>query len=123
MGTFGYPAAVMHEFSRGKKLRALVAAIVLLALPSGALAQLYTWRDAEGNLIIKNAPPPWYKESERSRGARVQVLRNGKVIDDTAWPVEKRQDGRNTDARQEEKRLRPESAALPARKGNEDDDN
>ena len=106
-----------------KKLRLLANALVLLALPSAALAQLYTWRDAEGNVIIKNSPPPWYKESERSRGARVQVLRNGKLVDDTAWPVEKRQAERTTAAREEEKRARPEKPAPAAKKDDEDDDN
>jgi Domain of unknown function (DUF4124) len=111
----------MREFPIKKKLHALIIALVLLALPLGALAQLYTWRDAQGNVIIKNTPPPWYNESERSRGARVQVLRNGKVIDDTAWPADKRQEGRNTDARQEEKRVRPENAAPPGKKEDDDD--
>jgi hypothetical protein len=111
----------MHEFSLKKKIRTLVPALVLLTLPLSALAQLYTWRDAQGNVIIKNAPPLWYSESERSRGARVQVLRNGKVIDDTAWPADKRQEGRNTDARQEEKRVQPENAALPGKKEDDDD--
>jgi len=112
----------MHEFPFNKKRHALVTVLVLLALPSSALAQLYSWRDAQGNVIIKNTPPPWYSESERSRGARVQVLRNGKVIDDTAWPADKRQEGRNTDARQEDKRLRSENAPVRGKK-EEDDDN
>lgn len=112
----------MHEFSPPKKIRVLLPALVLLALPLSALAQLYTWRDAQGNVIIKNTPPSWYNESERPRGARVQVLRNGKVVDDTAWPADKRQEGRNTDARQEEKRVRSENAALPGKKEEEEDD-
>ena len=111
----------MHEFPPTKKRRALVTALVLLALPSSTLAQLYTWRDDQGNVIIKNTPPPWYSESARSRGARVQVLRNGKVIDDTAWPEEKRQEGRNADARQEDKRLRSETAPVPGKKDDDDD--
>ena len=49
-------------------------------ITSTADAQLYSWKDAEGNVTIKNAPPPWYKEDERSRGPRVQVLRNGDEI-------------------------------------------
>jgi hypothetical protein len=113
----------MQENSHAKIIRALIPALALLALPIGAQAQLDTWRDAQGNLIIKNAPPPWYKETERSRGARVQVLRNGKVVDDTAWPAEKRQEQRNAEARQEEKRLRTESPAPAAKKNDEDDDN
>jgi hypothetical protein len=111
----------MREIPIKKKLHALIIALLLFALPLGALAQLYTWRDAQGNVIIKNTPPPWYNESERSRGARVQVLRNGKVIDDTAWPADKRQEGRNTDARQEEKRARSENAAPPGKKEDDDD--
>ena len=112
----------MHEIQIKKKLHAVVTTLALLALPLSALAQLYTWRDAQGNVIIKNAPPPWYSDSERPRGARVQVLRNGKVIDDTAWPADKRQEGRNTDARQEEKRVRSENAALPGKKEEEEED-
>jgi hypothetical protein len=111
----------MHEIHRKKKLRALITGLVLLALPPGALAQLYTWRDAQGNVIIKNSPPPWYSDTERSRGARVQVLRNGKVIDDTAWPQDKRQEGRNADTRQEEKRLRSETPT-PGKKGDDEDE-
>ena len=112
----------MHEIQIKKKLHAVVTTLALLALPLSALAQLYTWRDAQGNVIIKNTPPPWYSESERPRGARVQVLRNGKVVDDTAWPADKRQEGHNTAARDEDKRLRSENAAVPAKK-DEDDDN
>ena len=63
--------------------------------------QLYTWKDAEGNVTIRNTPPPWYKEAERTRGPRVQVLRNGKVVDDTGWPLERRQEGRNQAAKAE----------------------
>ena len=111
----------MHEIQIKKKLQAVFTSLALLALPLSALAQLYTWKDAQGNVIIKNTPPPWYSESERPRGARVQVLRNGKVIDDTAWPADKRQEGRNTDARQEEKRARSENAALPGKKEDDDD--
>jgi hypothetical protein len=103
--------------------RAAGAALALLSaalVPPDAQGQLYTWKDAQGNITIKNTPPPWYSESARPRGARVQVLRNGKVIDDTAWPAEKRQEGRNTDARQENKRAESVSAPNPAKK--EDDD-
>lgn len=102
-------------------LATALGCIAFALLPPNAHAQLYTWKDPQGNVIIKNSPPPWYSENERSRGARVQVLRNGKIIDDTAWPAEKRQDGRNTAARQEARQAQPESAALPAKK--EDDDN
>lgn len=103
--------------------RAVGAALALFSsalVAPAAQAQLYTWKDAQGNITIKNTPPPWYSESARPRGARVQVLRNGKVIDDTAWPADKRQEGRSTDARQENKRAESESAPLPAKK--EDDD-
>ena len=114
----------MHALSLLKKLSLLILALALLAsalLSLDTHAQLYTWKDAQGNITIKNSPPPWYSESERIRGARVQVLRNGKVIDDTAWPADKRQDGRNSAARQEEKRARTESATLP--KNKKDDGN
>ena len=88
--------------------RAAFCGLLLLAsglLSQTAQAQLYTWKDAAGNSIIKNAPPPWYKENERSRGPRVQVLRNEKVIDDTSWPQERREEGRNQAARLEAARL------------------
>ena len=114
----------MNALLSQNRFRAVSAALALLAsalLSLDTHAQLYTWKDAQGNITIKNSPPPWYSESERIRGARVQVLRNGKVIDDTAWPADKRQDGRNSAARQEEKRARTESATLPENK--KDDDN
>lgn len=76
----------------------LVASTLLAPV---AQAQLYSWKDAGGNAIIKNSPPPWYKEGELSRGPRVQVMRMGKIIDDTAWPLERRQEGRAQAARQE----------------------
>lgn len=88
-------------------LRAVSGALALLSvslsaslIPGLALAQLYSWKDADGNAIIKNYPPPWYKAAERTRGPRVQVLREGKVIDDTAWPPERRQEGLDQAARQ-----------------------
>jgi hypothetical protein len=114
----------MRKFPAKKKLRALVPALVLLALPLGVQAQLYTWRDAQGSVIIKNTPPPWYSESERPRGTRVQVLRNGKVIDDTAWPADKRQEGRNKAAGDEAKRAQSEGPSRgPNKEEKEDDDN
>jgi hypothetical protein len=97
---------------------ALIALAFALA-PASALAQLYSWKDAEGNVTIKNAPPPWYKEFERTRGPRVQVLRNGKVVDDTAWPLEKRQEGRTQEARQEAARAKS-AAPAPGRKNDDD---
>lgn len=97
------------------------SALVVLAfalLPTGAHAQLYSWKDTEGNVTIKNAPPAWYKEGERTRGPRVQVLRNGKVVDDTAWPLEKRQEGRAREAKREA--VQAKSAAT--NRGSKDDD-
>ncbi len=87
--------------------------LVSLPLSQVAEAQLYSWKDAEGNVTIKNAPPSWYKEAERSRGPRVQVMRGGKIIDDTAWPLERRQEGRAKSARQEAERI-PVPAKVPA---------
>ena len=113
----------MHPPLSKNHIRALTGFLALLAcalLPLNAHAQLYTWKDTQGNVIIKNSPPPWYSENERSRGARVQVLRNGKLIDDTAWPADRRQEGRNTSARQEARQVLPERAAQPAKK---EDDN
>jgi hypothetical protein len=92
-----------------KAQSALGTLLLAVLLPSTAGAQLYTWKDAEGNLVIKNAPPPWYKEASVPRASRVQVLRNGKVVDDTAWPADKRQDGRNKDAREEAVRANSEA--------------
>lgn len=97
------------NFSR--TVLASMALIWSMALPLVAQAQLYTWKDPQGNPIIKNSPPPWFSEPSGLRGARVQVIRNGKVIDDTAWPSEKRQDGQNTGARDEAKRAQSEAAA------------
>lgn len=89
----------------------LLVAATLLA--PAAQAQLYSWQDAEGNVTIKSSPPPWYKEGEHSRGPRVQVMRMGKVIDDTAWPLERRQEGRAQAARQEAA-TPPTPAKVPA---------
>jgi hypothetical protein len=115
----------MPEFATSRTTRSSVPALALLAfvlLPLHAAAQvlpqLYTWKDAEGNVTIKNAPPPWYREFERTRGPRVQVLRNGKVVDDTAWPPEKRQEGRTQEAKQEAVRAK----SIAAGSGKKDDD-
>lgn len=92
----------MPLFSRPS--RATFAGLLLAAsalLAPVAQAQLYSWKNAEGNVTIKNSPPPWYKEGEPSRGPRVQVMRMGKIIDDTTWPLERRQEGRAQAARQE----------------------
>jgi hypothetical protein len=86
------------------RFAAFFSAAMLMA-PAASQAQLYTWKDAQGNITIKNSPPPWYDESGWIRGARVQVLRNGKVVDDTAWPAEKRQDIRSKSAIEEVKRI------------------
>ncbi|MBS0336622.1 MAG: DUF4124 domain-containing protein [Proteobacteria bacterium] len=94
-------------------------ALAFALFPAIAHAQLYSWKDAQGNVTIKNSPPPWYSESERPRGPRVQVLRNGKVVDDTAWPLDKRQEGRSQAARQEEARARSQTSP-PGRKDADD---
>ena len=102
-----------------------VIAIFLIGLgPLTAQAQLYTWKDADGNAVIKNSPPPWFNSTDRVRGTRVQVLRNGKVVDDTAWPEQRRQEGRNQEARDDAKRAQSEAAvrAQPASKVDSDDD-
>lgn len=39
-----------------KLLRAAAAALVVLALPSVASAQIYSWRDANGGLVVSNRP-------------------------------------------------------------------
>ena len=91
-------------------------------MPSAAHAQLYTWKDAQGNITIKNSPPPWYDDSGWTRGPRVQVLRDKKVVDDTAWPAEKRQEARNRATAEEIKRLQAASASQAARKAEKDDE-
>lgn len=106
-----------------RTLRAALCCSLLLGstlIPPAAHAQLYTWKDAEGNVTIKNAPPSWYRESERSRGPRVQVLRGGKVIDDTAWSLEKRQEGRAQSARQEVPRAQEKTRSPAASKADDD---
>lgn len=96
---------------QGTALGSLLFLATLLS-PQAAWAQLYTWQEVEGNFVIKNAPPPWYKPGERTRGPRVQVLRDGKVIDDTDWPLDKRQESRVNEARQESERLQAGAQGL-----------
>ncbi len=91
-------------------------------LPFAARAQLYTWKDARGNTYIKNSPPPWYDDSGWTRGPRVQVLRDKKIIDDTAWPAAKRQEARNKATAEEIKRMQAERAVTPGAKSGEKDD-
>lgn len=98
------------------------ALICSALLAPAAQAQLYTWKDAQGNVIVKNSPPPWYDGTDWVRGARVQVLLNGKVIDDTAWPAERRQDLRRKSALDEIKRAQAASQAAETTKKDDDDD-
>ena len=106
----------MPNFAIPKTLRLCATGLLLALVPMHATAQattqLYTWKDADGQVTIMNTPPPWYKEAERTRGPRVQVLRNGKVIDDTAWPLARRQEGRSQAAKAE--------AAAAAKKADDD---
>ena len=97
---------------------ALCCGLTLAA--QAAHAQLYTWKDTEGKVTIRNTPPPWYKESEKSRGPRVQVLRDNKVLDDTAWPLERRQEGRSQAAR--EAVAPPQAPEKKPRAAKEEDD-
>jgi hypothetical protein len=113
----------MLEIPANSSARSSTPALLVLAfvlLPAPAQAQLYSWKDAEGNVTIKNSPPPWYSESERPRGPRVLVLRNGKVVDDTAWPLEKRQEGRSQAVRQEDARAKSQTGATAGRKEADD---
>ncbi len=106
-----------------KQLAALaLTATTLLPQAAQAQAPLYTWKDAQGNITIKNSPPPWYDDSGWTRGPRVQVLRDKKVVDDTAWPAEKRQEARNRATAEEIKRLQAASASQAARKAEKDDE-
>ena len=107
------------------RFAATFSALVLAAAtltPSAARAQLYTWKDAQGNITIRNTPPPWYDDSGWTRGPRVQVLREKKVIDDTAWPATKRQDARNKATAEEIKRMQSAPPASAGAKGAKDDD-
>lgn len=99
-----------HPSNRPLRPTRLWILLALALLPLAAQAQLYSWKDPQGTVTIKNTPPPWYSESERPRGPRVQVLRNGKIIDDTAWPLAKRQEGRSEAARQNETRAKVQAA-------------
>lgn len=100
-----------------------IALVTASLLSSAAQAQLYKWRDAQGNTYIKNSPPPWYDDSGWTRGPRVQVLRDRKIVDDTAWPAAKRQEARNKASAEEIKRMQAERAVAPtAKKGEKDDD-
>jgi len=104
-------------------IRFLAAGLVLAATslaPPPAQAQLYTWKDREGNIHIKNSPPPWYDDSGWTRGPRVQVLREKKVVDDTAWSAEKRMEARNKATAEEIKRMQAEKPE--ARKARKEDD-
>lgn len=100
-----------------------IALVIASLLPFAARAQLYTWKDAQGNIHIKNSPPPWYDDSGWTRGPRVQVLRDKKIVDDTAWPAAKRQEARNKATAEEIKRMQAERAVAPtAKKGEKDND-
>ena len=102
-------------------LSGLVLAAATL-MPCAAHAQLYTWKDAQGNITIKNSPPPWYDDSGWTRGPRIQVLREKKVVDDTAWPAERRQDARNKATAEEIKRMQTATPAPAAGKEAKEDD-
>ena len=120
----------MHALPSQIRFLAALALTAAALMPSAALAQatLYTWKDAQGKTSIKNSPPPWYDDSGWTRGPRVQVLRDKKVIDDTAWPAARRQDARNKATTEEIKRMQAASPApakaapATAKKGEKDDD-
>ena len=99
-----------------------LAAAALMPFAAQGQTTLYTWKDAQGNTHIKNSPPPWYDDSGWTRGPRVQVLRDKKVIDDTSWPAARRQDARNKATAEEIKRMQAASAAASAKKGEKDDE-
>ena len=111
--------AMPPAFRKISRLAAFFS-VAMLTAPAVSQAQLYTWKDAQGNITIKNSPPPWYDETGFIRGSRVQVLRYGKVVDDTDWPAEKRQETRSKTAIEEVKRM--QSAVPGPRKLDKDDE-
>ena len=96
------PIPDMPMYTPGNTARSTFVCLIFAAAAGPAHAQLYTWKDPQGTVVIKNSPPPWYRENEKGRGPRVQVLRDGKIIDDTGLPLEKRLEGRAQAARQEQ---------------------
>jgi len=61
---------------------ALAIALAAYATAAGAADVVYTWRDpGTGQLRITSIPPPWLRNaSSASRGPRVNVFKDGKVV-------------------------------------------
>ncbi len=64
--------------------------ILLLTCSLAAEARMYQWRDPKtGTTQLSGKPPSWYRTDEK--GPRVIVFDKGKIIDDTAIPLDRGQ--------------------------------
>lgn len=74
---------------RSEARRTAIAALLLSVLggmPSSAVARMYQWVDPVTHSVqLSGTPPAWYRADD---GPRVLVYERGRVIDDTARPVE-----------------------------------
>lgn len=69
----------------------LLMLFLFCALP--AAAQVYQWDDADtGARRLSNIAPSWYRKPDGKPCPRVQVFDNGRLIDDTGLPAERRQE-------------------------------
>jgi len=67
-------------------VRALCATLLLM-LAASAAARMYQWVDPRsGTVQLSGAPPAWYRSAQT--GPRVFVFENGRLVDDTARPVD-----------------------------------
>lgn len=74
-----------------KSRYALLAALAFHC--QAAVAEVYSWREPlTGDKRFSNVAPAWYTIYDAVRGPRVVVTRNGKLIDDTALPLERRRE-------------------------------
>lgn len=70
----------------------IVLCLVAMTVSLPSLAQVYQWTDPEtGKKRLSNVAPPWILQPLLDRaGPRVQVYYEGKLVDDTGLPWEKR---------------------------------
>jgi len=61
---------------------AVVLTLAVLATTAGASDVVYSWREpGTGQLKISSVPPPWLRNSDTaSRGPRVNVFKDGKLV-------------------------------------------
>jgi hypothetical protein len=64
-------------------------AILLLAFPFAAFAQIYTWKD-DASTRFSNQPPAWYRVDAPAKGPRVLVIQGTRILDDTGLTMEER---------------------------------